>query len=110
MRVITNILICDIDFDRKLPVNRKTFELALHLEKGGTHPPIHVRCKGNGRYELKEGRHRVLAHKLVGRDEIKSYIGIPEEPNSEKPLVTNGTGTLPQIDPTPLLLDNTHEE
>lgn len=56
------------------PIGPATYALAKHLESGGSVPPIHVQSQG-GTYNLLDGRHRLLAHKLLGITEIKAYLG-----------------------------------
>lgn len=55
------------------PVGPATYALAKHLETGGSVPPIHVMPQG-GTYRLLDGRHRLLAHKLLGITEIKAKV------------------------------------
>lgn len=64
MRVIREIPVRHIIMDR-WPHGRRTLELMRHLEAGGTVPPIHVEETGDGRYRILDGRHRVLAYKML---------------------------------------------
>lgn len=75
MRVIKDIPISNIVVDR-IPLIR-ILSLVKHLEQGGTIPPIKVDYK-NGTYILKDGRHRVTAYKLLGRQFIsaKFYLSL----------------------------------
>lgn len=62
----------------KLPINRKTFELAVKLEKGEINknnlPPITVHYKCDGRLHLVDGGHRVAALKLIGFEMVFADI------------------------------------
>lgn len=74
MRHEREIDVALVDFD-KLPLNRSTFELCVFLEGGGDVPPIHVAQDGYGRFKIRDGRHRLLAHKLTGRTKIMARYG-----------------------------------
>jgi hypothetical protein len=69
MREIKEICVRSIKMDRD-PNNRDTYLLAKYLEHGGSVPPIHVAINKCGRFIIRDGRHRVLAHKLLGRKMI----------------------------------------
>lgn len=64
-RLKVDLIIAD-----RVPVGRRTFEIAIHLEKGGTVPPIHVVPYKSGCWFVLNGRHRLAAHKLVGKKQI----------------------------------------
>lgn len=49
-------------------------ELADSIEKNGLLQPITVRPLENGKYELIDGHRRMLAHKKLGRGQIKAII------------------------------------
>lgn len=51
------------------PLGPSVMDLAIHLIKGGTVPPIHVQII-DGEYWIRDGRHRVQAHRLIGREYI----------------------------------------
>lgn len=51
----------------------KVMELAEDILENGLQKPIYVR-KGDGRYVLQEGMHRVEALKLLGNKFVESYI------------------------------------
>lgn len=75
MRVRKLIPISNIIIDRE-PIGPQTFELAKFLESGGEVPPIHVEPTATGQYKIRDGRHRVLAFKLLGREQILAkYFG-----------------------------------
>lgn len=69
MRVTMKIPIAQIQMDR-FPLNPSTLALIKHYEKGGSVPPIKVSFLKNGNYRIKDGRHRITASKLLGREEI----------------------------------------
>lgn len=51
----------------------KVMELAEDILENGLQKPIYVR-KGDGRYVLQEGMHRVEAVKLLGSKFIEAYL------------------------------------
>jgi hypothetical protein len=57
-----------------LPVNKKTFDLAMFIYQGGEIPPIRLEKSSLGGYKIKDGRHRVCAYKLLGFTEIEAII------------------------------------
>lgn len=73
MKEVKKIRIESILIDN-LPVNKKTFDLALFIYQGGEIPPIRLEKSSSGGYLIKDGRHRVCAFKLLGRIEIKAYV------------------------------------
>lgn len=84
-RVEKEIPVSLIEMDR-IPLDSKTFEFAYALSglsSGGLlkadFPAIKVAKRPDGRYEIRDGRHRWTAHKLVGRKTIKAKF-------SETPL------------------------
>ena len=74
VRYIAPIPLHLIDMDR-WPFQR-VLPLAAHLEAGGTVPPVHVMAKPDGRFQIIDGRHRMHAHKLLGRTHILARWGI----------------------------------
>lgn len=78
MRVIRSIRLCNLIIDR-YPLEPRTLALIKHLESGKSVPPIHVRRNEDGAYVILDGRHRFLAHKLLGRTHIKCVVGLPQE-------------------------------
>lgn len=74
MRVLADIPIAQVVVDRS-PMAR-TLGLVRHLEAGGTVPPIHVKLLANGRYRILDGRHRILAFKLLQRTTITARYGV----------------------------------
>ncbi len=100
MRVTLNIPVNQISYGKRLPVNPKALLFAIKLLQGYIFPPIKVEKK-HGFYVLKGGRHRLAAHKLLGREVIKADYGIPEDPRFNKPLVhkpATGHESIPQAD------------
>lgn len=65
MRVTKKIPVAAIKMDRH-PLNQSMIGLLDHMRSGGSVPPIHVARMPSGRYLIKDGRHRVTAHKLLG--------------------------------------------
>lgn len=63
-----------MDVDR-LPIGLRTLSLVDHLRAGGTVPPIHVRMAGDGRFAILDGRHRLLAFRLLERRAILARWG-----------------------------------
>lgn len=59
----------NIKMDR-WPICPQTLDLANKLGNGLEVPPIHVALTEHGQYRICDGRHRVAAHKLLGRNEI----------------------------------------
>jgi uncharacterized ParB-like nuclease family protein len=60
----------------RTPFN-KVLELVRHLESGGTVPPIHVELGANGQWHILDGRHRVMAFRLLGRQTIQAKACTP---------------------------------
>lgn len=71
MRVKALVPLACIDVDR-LPINPVVLGLIAFMKAGGEVPPVKLQKMFNGRYKLKDGRHRFLAHKLLGRVAILS--------------------------------------
>lgn len=57
-----------IDVDRT--PTKRILPLVAHLARGGSVPPIKVKKLSGGRYRVLDGRHRILAAKLLGWDTI----------------------------------------
>lgn len=74
IRVLGRIPISLVEMDR-YPFDR-VLGLVEHLKQGGTVPPIHVEVTHQGRYRILDGRHRVHAAKLLGRDVILAKWGV----------------------------------
>jgi len=71
MKVVHPVLIESIMFD-ELPINPKVLALTLFIMQGGEVPPIKLQNSSKGGYELKDGRHRLCAYKLLGEKFIKA--------------------------------------
>lgn len=56
----------------KYPMNPSTLALVDHLRKGGKVPAIKIAKHPKGGYVIRDGRHRILAHKLLGRTKIEA--------------------------------------
>lgn len=82
MRILSRIPLSLIDTDRQ-PVGPRTTALMDHLRAGGTVPPIHVVKKPGGRYQVLDGRHRILSHRMLGLPNILVRYGITKREASE---------------------------
>ncbi len=71
MRITKNIAIGEIDIDR-YPHDSKTLSYAAALQAGFKFPPIKVFPTLHGRFQIKDGRHRLLAHKMCGKQFIQA--------------------------------------
>lgn len=70
MRVLRWVPVSNVEVDRR-PWGPTIFKLAIHLARGGTVPPIHVvQDPETGRFFICDGRHRIQAHRLIGRKHI----------------------------------------
>ena len=77
IRVEEYIDIGRIKIDR-LPIGPTTLKYAKAIENGADFPAIKVAKRPDGLFEIRDGRHRWLAHKLCGRKAIKvKYSIIP---------------------------------
>lgn len=62
----------------RYPMNPSTLSLIDYLREGGEVPPIKVAKHPDGGYIIRDGRHRVLAYKMLGRNKIKAkYSEVP---------------------------------
>lgn len=77
-RYIRSIPVALVYTDR-MPLNRSTLKLVIHLATGGTVPPIHVKRDWWGGYKVLDGRHRLCAYKLLGRSMILARYGVRNE-------------------------------
>lgn len=76
MRVTRLIPIDQIVMD-KWPLNRSTLSLVKHIERVGNLPrPIKVQNLYNGKFKIKNGRHRVTALKLLGYKSIEAKFHV----------------------------------
>ena len=71
MRLTKLIPISLIKMDR-YPINRSTLKLIDYIRTGGEIPPIKIVKLKNGNYEIRDGRHRVTAYKMLGIELIKA--------------------------------------
>jgi len=72
VRVRKSIPISNIIMDR-YPFKR-VLDLVVFLSNGGVVPPIKLTLREDGTYKIRDGRHRVMAYKLLGRREIDSVF------------------------------------
>lgn len=73
-----------IDIDR-LPLDEKTILYANALAAGANFPPIRLHPRNErGRWKIKDGRHRWLAHRMLKRWKIKAKFW-----EGEKRMTTN---------------------
>lgn len=77
MRRKEHLPLCSIKIDRE-PIGPKTLALVDFLRNGGTVPPIHVMLEA-GVYRIRDGRHRCLAYKLLGRTTIEARYGVSSD-------------------------------
>ncbi len=56
----------------RYPMNLKTLNLIDYMRNGGEVPPIKVVKLPKGGYMIKDGRHRILAHRMLGLSKIKA--------------------------------------
>lgn len=56
----------------RYPMNVKTLNLIDYMRNGGEVPPIKVVKLPKGGYMIKDGRHRLLAHRMLGLSKIKA--------------------------------------
>ena len=75
-RIIRDIPVSAIAMDRH-PLNPSTLSLVEYLAAGGSVPPIHV-AKTRSGYQICDGRHRVTASKLLGREMISARFARQE--------------------------------
>lgn len=71
MRVEKEIPIGSIRMDR-FPMNPSTLSLIDYLRKGGTVPAIKVAKHPDGGFEIRDGRHRMLANMMLGKSTINA--------------------------------------
>ena len=76
MRTLGLVDLRQIDIDR-LPLDEKTLCFANALMGGAIFPPIKLHPRVGGRWRIKDGRHRWLAHRMLKRWKIKAsfYLG-----------------------------------
>jgi hypothetical protein len=75
MRKIVSIPVQLIDYATPLPMNKKALVFAVEMKIGKViFPPVNVERTQNGRYKLNGGRHRLAAHKLLERTEIRALV------------------------------------
>lgn len=71
MRVTKYIPVFQIDMD-SYPMNPSTLSLIDYIREGNEVNAIEVSSLSNGRFRIKDGRHRVLAYKMLGLNRIKA--------------------------------------
>lgn len=60
----------------RLPVGRATFEYAVLMDRGIEFPAIRLARRSDGRFQIRDGRHRYLAAKLIGRNSILARFSL----------------------------------
>jgi hypothetical protein len=78
VHAVQTIKIQQIDCVNKLPINKKSLGFAILMTNGIIFPPINVERMPAGRYVLRGGRHRLAAHKLLGKTEIRASVAKQE--------------------------------
>ena len=68
------VLLIDISLIRvdRYPMNPSTLDIIYHIKAGGSVAPIKVAKHPCGGYVIRDGRHRLLAHKMLGIKKIKA--------------------------------------
>jgi ParB-like chromosome segregation protein Spo0J len=62
----------------RYPINPKTLSLIDYIRNGGEIPPIKVVKLPKGGFMIKDGRHRLVAYKMLGKTKIKAkFSDIP---------------------------------
>ena len=74
-RVTQMVNISDIQMDR-YPMNPTTLSLIDYMRTDGEIPPIKLAKKSTGGFLIKDGRHRVLASKLLGLTKINAKFSL----------------------------------
>lgn len=71
MRSIIEVPLNNLRVDRT-PLNPKVFMYATAMMQGAVFPPIRVARRGCGSWEIRDGRHRVAAARLMARGKIRA--------------------------------------
>ena len=75
MRVIERVPLGLIDPDR-LPPPMKTVGLVYHMVNGGAIPPVHLQPTPTGRFRVMDGRHRIRASLMLGRETVLAKYAV----------------------------------
>jgi len=75
MRVIRKIRTAAIKIDR-VPLDAKTLSFVDAMRQGHVFPPIKVAVTPNGQFEIRDGRHRWAASRLLQHLEITVRYGV----------------------------------
>ena len=78
-RIVCMIDVGSIKTDRH-PMNPSTLSLIDYMRSGGKVPPIKVGKLLGGGFVIRDGRHRLLAHKMLGLTKIEARF-------SETPMI-----------------------
>lgn len=70
-RTISPVDISLIAIDR-MPIGPVALLYAIEMHNGSMFPPVKLQRGAHGRFILKDGRHRFVAHKLLGRKMISA--------------------------------------
>lgn len=68
----TELVSIDLIRMDRYPMNPSTLSLIDYLRGGGEVPAIKIAKHPKGGYIIRDGRHRILAHKLIGLKKIKA--------------------------------------
>lgn len=71
MRVEKEVYLSNIKMDR-IPLSEKTYNYATLMKEGVVFPPIKLARRRDGEFEIRDGRHRWTARKLLGYKKILS--------------------------------------
>lgn len=83
MRIIKEISIQQIDVDN-YSISKETLDIVDYIRSGGEIPEIKVINLDSGRFKLKDGRHRITAYKLLGKQKIKAKFSTKKINKMEK--------------------------
>lgn len=85
MRITERIPVAAIQTDRLPRFGSRSYRIAMEyarlMEQGAVFPPIKVMVVGDG-WRIRDGRHRLLAHMVLGRPLIEAHWGVPKNPPS----------------------------
>jgi len=77
MRETGFVNISGIQYD-ELPMNPEVLDLVFFISSGGEIPPVKLQKTKTG-WKLKDGRHRLAAYKLLGKEKIFAKYSIYEK-------------------------------
>lgn len=72
VRVVGDVPLDIVEMDRWPRLDARLAGLLAHLAGGGTVPPVKLTNLGDGKFRIKDGRHRMAAYVLLGRPTIRA--------------------------------------